>query len=105
MPFPWALILRQAPTLLTAAEALLASSRRGAAATPAAGDAQAVRQRIEALEAHQQANAELVKQLTEQVQALAQAAEAGARQVRLALVLAGSGVGLGAVAILIALLR
>jgi hypothetical protein len=104
MPFPWAVILKQAPMLLSAAESLLANSRRHAAAS-AATDAQALRERLDAIEAHQQANAEIVKQLTEQVHALAQAAEAGARRVRFALALAGTGVGLGALACLLALVR
>jgi hypothetical protein len=103
MPFPWAVILKQAPMLISAAETLLASSRRSAAAASAT-DAQAVRQRLADIEAHQEANAEVVRQLTEQVSALAQAAEAGARRVRLAFVVATAGVALALVACLIALL-
>jgi hypothetical protein len=104
MPFPWTIILKQAPMLISAAETLLASSRRSAAAS-AATDAQAVRQRLEDIETHQQANAEVVRQLTEQVSALAQAAQATAERLRMALILAGAGAVLGGTALLVALFR
>lgn len=100
---PWATILRQAPTVLAAADALLANSRRRTAA--AATDDQALRQRLDHLEELQRANADLVRQLADQVSALAVAAQVNAARVRLAVTLGVIGVSLALMACLLAWFR
>jgi hypothetical protein len=101
----WPMILKQAPALLAAADELLARSRRRSTASTVADDAHALRQRIAELEQQQQANADLVRQLTNQINALTVAAEGTAEKASRALILAGVGVGLGIVASLVAWLR
>ena len=101
----WPMILKQAPALLAAADELLARSRRRSTASAVADDAHALRQRIAELEQQQQSNADLVRQLTNQINALTVAAEATAGKASRALILAGVGIGLGIVASLVAWLR
>jgi hypothetical protein len=101
---PWPTILKQAPALLAAADALIARSRRPVAPT-AATDLEALRQRIAELEAQQQADVELVKQLAAQLTAIAVAAEATSVRVRQCFVLAAAGVALGLIACLLLWLR
>ena len=103
---PWPLILKQGPSLLAAAEALVTNSRRRSVElTAAANDFQALRHRLSELEEHQQANAALVKQLTDQINAVTVAAQASAVRARQSLILGAAGVALGLVACLVALLR
>ena len=99
----WTTILKEAPALLAAADALLARSR-ATAATAASDDAQATRARIAVLEQQLQAQADLVKQLVEQVGALTAAAQAGARKAQHGVILGAGGVGLALVAVILALL-
>ena len=98
---PWPTILRQAPALLAAADALLARVRRRSVEQAAATDVQALRARIAELEQQQQAAADLVKQLTDQINAVAVAAQASEARVRQSLMLAAVGVGVGLVACLL----
>jgi hypothetical protein len=101
---PWVAILKQAPAILAAADSLLASSRRREEA-PEATDGHAVRRRLDRIEEHQRADAEVTKQLAAQVSALAAAAEASAARARLALALGIAGAILGAAGCAIALFR
>lgn len=102
---PWPVILRQAPILLKAADALLASSRRRSAHDTAATDLQALRARIAELEQQQQAYADVVKQLADHINAITVAAQASSLRSRQSFVVATVGVGLGLVACLLAWLR
>jgi D-aminopeptidase len=104
MPVPWVAlgrILRQAPVVLAAADALLARTRRPS--TPAA-DLEALRQRISELEQHQQATATLAKELAEQAQAIAAALQADAAKTRQTFILSVVGIVLGVFALAIVLL-
>jgi hypothetical protein len=104
MALPWAAlgtVLKQAPLLLAAADALLSRSR-GRTAPDA--DAASLRQRVAELEQHQQATAALGKELAEQTHALAAAATATAAKARLALILAGVSLALAVAALLVAFL-
>ena len=99
----WTTILKQAPVLIAAADALLARSRAAPAAAAPADDAPVLRRRIAALEQQQQAQADLVKQLAEQVAALTIAAQAGAARARQATLVGSAGLGLALVAAVLAL--
>jgi hypothetical protein len=105
MPLPWAAlgtILRTAPVVLGAADALLARTRRPATT---AADLDALRQRIADLEQHQQATAALAKELAEQAHAITAAIQANAIRTRQAFILAIVASVLGVSAVLLALLR
>jgi len=67
---PWSMLLKRAPALVKTADALLSGtlSRREERTTP--DEVGFLKERVAALEAHDQRDAELVKQLAEQVQAL-----------------------------------
>ena len=102
---PWstlAAILRQAPVILGAAEALVARSRRPTVTT---ADLEGLRQRIAELEQHQQANAALAKDLADHATAIAAAVQANAVKARQAFVLGIAGIAIGVIALLVALLK
>ncbi|MBM3359491.1 MAG: hypothetical protein FJY54_17420 [Betaproteobacteria bacterium] len=98
---PWTTILRQAPAVVQAADALLTQTRRRQADTEASGETQLLKQRLAELDSRDKQNAEIVKQLADQVQALAAATEVIAARVR-ALLVAAAAVGAALVAILLA---
>ena len=102
---PWQLILNQAPALLLAAGELLSKSRGRPADIATAQDLNALRDRCAELAKDQQAYAELVKQLTDQLNAVTAVTEATAARARRSLLVGVAGVALGAVAFAIALLR
>ena len=102
MPVPWAALgtlLKQAPLVHAAADALLSRSR--SRTTPAA-DVATLRQRVAELEQHQQATAALAKELAEQAQILAAAATANAARAKQALLLGALGLALAVAALLVA---
>jgi hypothetical protein len=103
--FPWKIILKNAPVIVAAAESLLNQSRQRAAATEATADTVALRRRVMELDEQQRASAELVRQLADQVNAMAQAAEQSASKLRVAYGLAIAGTVLGIAGCLIAVLR
>jgi len=105
MAVPWLLILKQAPALMSAAADLLIKSRRTSGDIITAKDLNALRDRCAELAKDQQAYAELVKQLTDQLNAVTEAARATAARARQALILGASGVALGLAACLVALVR
>jgi hypothetical protein len=102
---PWQLILNQAPALLLAAGELLSKSRRRPEDIATAQDLNALRDRCAELAKDQQAYAELVKQLTDQLNAVTELTQATVIRARRCMIVAVAGVALGAVACAIALLR
>ena len=101
---PWAAlgtILRNAPVILGAADALLTRTRRPATT---AADLDALRQRITDLEQHQTATATLAKELAEQASAISAALQANAIKTRQAFILAIVAVVVAVSALLFALL-
>ena len=102
---PWQLILRQAPALLSAAGDLLIKSRRWSADIATARDLDALRNRCAELARDQQAYAELVKQLTDQLNAITEVARATAAKSRRCAMLGTAGLAVGLVACAIAFLR
>ena len=105
LALPWPLILKQAPALLSAAGDLLMRSRRWSADIATAKDLDALRHRCAELARDQQAYAELVKQLTDQLSAIAEVAQATAARSRRCAMLGTAGLAVGLVACAIALLR
>jgi hypothetical protein len=69
---PWATLLANAPAIAKAAETLLARTRDQKRAD---GDVQGLGERVAALERHDRADAELLKQVTDQIQSLTAASE------------------------------
>jgi len=66
---PWSAILKQAPILVKAADALLSGTlikRKG----NAANTVESLRHRVESLEIHDRQDAELMKKMAEELQAL-----------------------------------
>jgi hypothetical protein len=102
---PWGIILKNAPALLAAADALLVQARRRTVATDVGGDLNALRRRVAELDEQQRASAELVRQLADQVNAMTQAAEQSASKLRLAYALAITGTVLGIAGCVIGLLN
>lgn len=70
---PWGTILAKAPAIARAADTLLAGAHARKAG--ASAELQSLTDRVAALEKHDQADAELLKQLADQVAALATATE------------------------------
>jgi hypothetical protein len=105
LALPWQLILNQAPALLLAAGDLLRKSRPSPADIATATDLNALRDRCAELAKDQQAYAELVKQLIDQLNAVTEVAQATATRVRHCMIIGVAGVALGVVACAIALFR
>src|SRR5262245_40266407 len=97
-----AAILRQAPVILAAADALVSRTRRPQVTTE---DLNGLRQRIAELEQHQQANATLAKDLADATTAMAAAIQANAATARQTFAIATAAALLGASALLVALFR
>ena len=104
-PVALRLILNQAPALLLAAGELLVRSRRRPADIATAQDLNALRDRCAELAKDQQAYAELVKQLTDQLNAMTEVTQAFVATARRSLIVGIAGGALGAVAFAVALLR
>jgi hypothetical protein len=90
---PWATILKHAPTILAAADALRVRTRASSAAEPARShDA-----RLGELEERSRASAQLAQEMAQQLQALTMAQESMARQLRLAVRLSAAAAVIAAV--------
>ena len=86
---PLGTILSNAPTVVDAANRLLTQTRRRRTddAEAASGELESVLERIAALEAHDRDDAAVLKQLVEELAALARASEVIALRMRLVLLL------------------
>jgi hypothetical protein len=104
---PWGTILKNAPLLLGAADALLQQTRqrRPEPGPEVAGDIHALRRRVAELDEQQRASAELVKRLADQVNAMAIAGEHTRARLRQAYVMAILGTIAGVIGCVLALLR
>jgi hypothetical protein len=102
---PWQLILKQAPLLMSTAGDLFMKSRSWSAGITTAKDLNALRDRCAELAKDQQGSAELVKQLTEQLNAVTEIAHATAARSRRNTILGFVGVAVGLVACALAVLR
>ena len=80
---PWATLLRNGPAIAKAADALLSSTKTQKQHLAATADQfRSLNDRIAALELHDREDAELVKQMSDQVQALTTVSEVLAVRVR-----------------------
>jgi hypothetical protein len=105
MPIPWALIIKQAPALVSAAGQLAFDTRNRRAAVVAATDLQALRAEVAQLASDEQAQAVLIKDLTGQLDAVTKAAQATERRARSALVVAAVATATGVASLWVALSR
>ena len=97
---PWGIILTKAPATAQAAETLLLGARARRDSTPAASEMQRLNHRIAALERHNQADAEVLKQLAEEVNEISRAIEVLAVRQRWLLTLAIAATVLAGAAVL-----
>ncbi len=91
---PWPTLLKRAPLLVQMAEALLLGTTHSRKDGAAADESASLRERISALEAHDRRDAELVKQLAEQVEALTLTVRIMAARQKAIFWMAGLGFGL-----------
>jgi len=102
---PWGAILSQAPVVVDAANRLLAQTRRRRPDADAPAELASLQERVEALEEHDRADAAVMKQLAEEVAALARASEVLALRVRLVMLLSVAAIVIGLVAIALVVLN
>ena len=98
---PWSAILRHAPTILAAADALLARTR----ASSAAGHSKSSETRLGDLEEGARASAQLAQDMAQQIQALTIAHDITARRARVAVWLSVAAAVLAIVASILAIVR
>jgi hypothetical protein len=73
---PWSILLSNGPAMAKAADALLSVTKaQRAQASAAADEIRRVSERVATLESHDRAHAELVKQMSDQIEALTLATE------------------------------
>jgi hypothetical protein len=96
---PWSAILRHAPTILAAADALLARTR----ASSAGGQTRSIEARLGELEDGARASAQLAQDMAQQIQALTIAHDITARRARVAIWLSVAAAVLAIVAGILAI--
>ena len=82
---PWATILKHAPAILAAADALRARAR-----TSSTDKGSGIEARVASLEQGSRESAQLLQDIAQQIQALAVAQEVAARRARIALIIAAA---------------
>jgi hypothetical protein len=100
---PWQLILN--PNLLSAAGDLVLKARRRPDEIRTATDLNGLRERLAELAKDEEAQAELVKQLSERLNGVAEVARTTASKTRASLILGSTGLAIGVAALILALLR
>ena len=100
---PWNLILNQLPTLVRAVDTLIDSTSRRNAARDTVPALENLAQRLTAAEDEQRMSAGLLKQVAENVTAVALAAEASAATVRRVQVIASAALVLALIAAVLAI--
>ena len=102
---PWQLVLKHSPSLIDAASRLLSVSLPRSAEISGAKDLNSLRDQVAVLAKDQQAHADVMKQIADQLAAVASGAQVAAARARLALIVGGVGAVLGLAACALALLR
>lgn len=100
---PWGTILSQAPTVVDAANRLLSASKRKRAPPGTTDELEVLKDRVAALEEHDQADAAVVKQLADQVAQLSRASQVVAVRVRMVLLISVVAIAIGIVSIALTL--
>jgi hypothetical protein len=100
---PWAALLAKAPEIARAADALLSGTRSRNVTTGTVDQLRNLTDRIEAVENHDRADAELLKQVTDQIGALTIATEVLAARQRWLLAIGALGLVLAILALVLAL--
>lgn len=100
---PWGTILSQAPTVVDAANRLLSETRRKRAQPGSMGELESLKERVAALEGHDQADAAVIKQLADEVAALSAASQIVAVRVRMVLLISVVAIAISVVSIALAL--
>lgn len=101
---PWTTLLASAPAIAEAADALLSGTKgRKAHAAAAANEMRDLQDRVAELEHHDRANAELLKQMSDQMAVLIKATEVLAARQRWLFALGVVALGVGTVAVVLAL--
>ena len=85
---PWGTILSQAPTVVDAANRLLSQTKRTRSQPGSLDDLETLKERVAALEQHDEADAAVIKQLAEQVAEVSRVSQVMARRLRMVLLLA-----------------
>ena len=99
---PWTGLLSNLPRIADAANALLSdTTARNAHAVAAADEMRGLKERVEAIERHDRADAELGKQLSDQIAALTRATEVLAARQRWLLAIAAIALCVGLLAIVL----
>jgi hypothetical protein len=96
---PWGTILSQAPTVVDAANRLLSQSKRRPPQSGSSDELETLKERIAALEEHDQADAAVVKQLADQVAELSRLSQVMAVRMRMVLLLSLVAITTGMVAL------
>lgn len=101
---PWGVILANAPAMVRTAEVLLSGARSRQTPLGTSNELLSLTNRVTELERHDQANAELLKQMASQIEKLTTATEVLAARLRwlLALALLSTAIALVALALVFA---
>jgi uncharacterized coiled-coil protein SlyX len=100
---PWGTILSQAPTVVDAANRLLSQSKRKPPQPGSPDGFETLKERIAALEEHDQADAAVVKQLADQLAELSRLSQVMAVRLRMVLLLGTMAILASMVAIALAI--
>lgn len=103
MPIPWAALLTHGPTIVAAAERLLAGTKAAKTAPKADVRTDITGGRLDALEQSAEASARLLQDIARQLQAIGVAQEAVARRTAAAVKLGVAATVLAAAAVVVAL--
>jgi hypothetical protein len=98
---PWSAILKNAPSIVKAANDLLTGTKKKTPTASTADELAAVKSRLEALELHDREDAELVKNLADQLEILTFSTRILAGRLKLVYWLAGAGLVAGLIAIVL----
>jgi hypothetical protein len=88
---PWSAILKNAPSIVKAANALLTGTKTRPEALATKDELTALKERVDGLEAHDLSDAELVKRLAEQLEILTFSTRIVAVRVRAAVLISMAG--------------
>jgi hypothetical protein len=100
---PWNLLLHQLPTLMRAVDTLIDTTARRNAARDTAPVLETLHKRVAAMEEQQQLSADLLRQLAENINTVAQGAEESARTLRRVEIVGWTALGLALLACLLAI--